>query len=75
MTGGIHTLLRAAPSAVIIPFVIRGHSEVMQNGLFPLTLGKKISYIVLDAVEPKGRDVEEMTLEIQSAIRKELGQN
>ncbi len=75
MTGGIHTLLRASPSAVIVPFVINGHSEVMYNGSFPLGLGQRIRYTVLDPVEPKGRDIEEMVSEIQSAIRKELGQD
>lgn len=75
MTGGIHTLLRAAPSAVVIPFVIDGHSQVMVEGSFPLALGQKIKYTVLDPVEPGNKDIEEMILEIQSAIRKELGQN
>jgi 1-acyl-sn-glycerol-3-phosphate acyltransferase len=75
LTGGIHTLLRAAPSAVVIPFVISGHSELMHKGSFPLALGQKISYTVLDPLEPKGKDVEKMVLEIQSAICKELGQN
>ncbi len=75
MTGGIHTLLRAAPSAVVIPFVIDGHFQIMHRGSFPLGLGQKINYTVLDPVEPAGRDVEEMVLDIQSAIRKELGQD
>jgi 1-acyl-sn-glycerol-3-phosphate acyltransferase len=75
LTGGIHTLLRAAPSAVVIPFVISGHRELMHKGSFPLALGQKISYTVLDPLEPKGKDVEKMVLEIQSAICKELGQN
>jgi 1-acyl-sn-glycerol-3-phosphate acyltransferase len=47
----------------------------MQKGAFPLGLGQKIKYTVLDPIEPKGRDVEEMVLEIQSVIRQELGQN
>lgn len=75
MTGGIHTLLRAAPSSIIVPFVIDGHSQVMIKGSFPLELGHKIRYTVLDPVEPTGRDVEEMILEIQTSIRHELGQN
>jgi 1-acyl-sn-glycerol-3-phosphate acyltransferase len=75
MTGGIHTLLRAAPSAIVVPFVIDGHSQVMYKGSFPLGLGQKIKYTVLDPIEPKGRDLEEIVIEIQSAIRKELGQN
>jgi len=74
-TAGIHALLRAAPSAIIVPFVIDGHSQVMYKGSFPLRLGQKIKYTVLDPVEPAGRDVEEMVAEIQSSIRKELHQD
>ncbi len=72
MTGGIHTLLRAAPSAVIVPFVIDGHSRFVQKGLFPLQFGQKITYTVLDAVEPGGKSVEELVNQVQLMIEKEL---
>jgi 1-acyl-sn-glycerol-3-phosphate acyltransferase len=75
MTGGIHTLLRAAPSAVMVPFVIDGHSRIMEKGSFPLKLGQKIRYTVLEPVEPGGQDLDELVLRIQSSIRKELGQD
>jgi 1-acyl-sn-glycerol-3-phosphate acyltransferase len=72
MSAGINTLLRAAPSAVIVPFVIDGHSQLMEKGLFPLKIGVKISYTVLDPVEPKGRDVEEMVGAVQASIQEYL---
>ncbi len=73
--GGIHTLLRAAPSAVIVPFVISGHSQLLKKGLFPLKVGQKITYTVLDPIEPKGRDIEELVSEVHSAIEKSLKTN
>jgi 1-acyl-sn-glycerol-3-phosphate acyltransferase len=75
MTAGINTLLRAAPDAIIVPFVIEGHSRLMYKGMFPLKFGEKINYTALAPVEPKGRDVEELVADIQLLIKKELGQS
>ncbi len=74
MTAGINTMLRAAPDAVIIPFVIDGHSKIMRSGMFPLHFGEKITYTMLDPIEPKGKDVEELVSSIQQRIKDELGQ-
>ena len=74
MSGGIHTLLRAAPSAVIVPFAIDGHSQLTEKGLFPLKFGQKITYTVLDPLEPGGRDIEEIVNQVQEAIKKSLHQ-
>jgi 1-acyl-sn-glycerol-3-phosphate acyltransferase len=74
MTAGINTLLRAAPDAIIVPFVIDGHSRMMYNGMFPLKFGEKVTYTVLDPIEPKGREIEELVAEIQELIKKELNQ-
>ncbi len=75
MTAGISTLLRAAPDAIVVPFVINGHSRLTQKGMFPLKFGEKISYTALAPVEPKGKDVEELTTDIQQLIKKELEQS
>jgi 1-acyl-sn-glycerol-3-phosphate acyltransferase len=74
MSAGLNTLLRAAPSAVIIPFVIDGHSQFMHKGYFPLNFGQKITYTVLDPVEPQGHDIEEILGRIQVNIKKALHQ-
>ena len=75
MPAGIHTLLRAAPSAVIVPFVVDGHSQLMDKGFFPLTFGQKISYTVLDPVEPKDQSIEEVVNRIHDSIKKALNQD
>jgi 1-acyl-sn-glycerol-3-phosphate acyltransferase len=72
MSAGISTLLRAAPSAVIVPFAIDGHSQLMMKGYFPLQFGLQITYTVLDPVEPKGQDIEEMINRIQVSIENTL---
>jgi len=72
MPAGIQTLLRAAPNAVIVPFVINGHSSLMSKGYFPLKFGQKISYTVLDPVEPGDLTAEELTTTIQKMIDEAL---
>lgn len=72
--GGIHTLLKVAPSAVVIPFVIDGNSELMKNGYYPFTFGTHLKYTVLDPIEPKGLTASEIADMCETLIKKELGQ-
>lgn len=71
-SAGINTLLRAAPSAVIIPFAISGHSVLQKRGMFPLTAGTKITYSALPPIEPKGKDIEELVSFIREKIQEEV---
>ncbi|MGQ7868080.1 lysophospholipid acyltransferase family protein [Sunxiuqinia sp. sy24] len=71
---GIASLLRAAPSALIVPFVIDGNSKLMEKGKFPLTFGTKLTYTVLPPIDPAGRDVKELTLEVENQIKAHLNQ-
>jgi 1-acyl-sn-glycerol-3-phosphate acyltransferase len=75
MSAGVNTLLRAAPSAVIVPFVIDGHSQLMQKGYFPLQFGQKITYTVLDPIEPKGRNIDELLETIRTSMKQTLEQH
>ena len=75
MTAGISTLYRAAPSAVIVPFIINGHSQFMEKGLFPLKFGQRITYTVLDPVEPKGQPMDEIVSRIEDSIKRALDQD
>ncbi len=72
MPAGIHTLLRAAPSAVIVPFAIYGHCQLMYKGVFPLKFGQKITYTVLDPVEPDNQTIEEIASLVQDSIKNVL---
>jgi 1-acyl-sn-glycerol-3-phosphate acyltransferase len=70
---GIASLIRTAPSAVIVPLAIDGF-EIMKNGYFPITFGCHFKLIALEPIEPKGIDPAELTQYIENLIRKELGQ-
>lgn len=72
---GISSLLKYAPSALIVPFVIEGNSElVRKGGYYPLALGIKLTYTVLPPIDPAGRDPKELTEEIESKIKEVLWQ-
>jgi len=75
MPAGISTLLRAAPAALIVPFVIDGHSQLMCKGKFPLKFGQRITYTVLDPVEPGNISPEELTNLLQASIKTALEHN
>jgi len=68
-SAGVETLLRSAPSALIVPFAIKGHHQLISNGPFPLQFGTKITYKVLDPVEPKGQSIEELVEQLQVSIK------
>ncbi len=71
---GIASLLRAAPSAWIVPYGIDGNSKLMEKGYFPLNFGNKLTFTVLPPIDPTGRDIKELTLEIEQKIKQHLGQ-
>ena len=72
--GGIHTLLKVSPSAIIVPFVIDGNSKLMKNGYFPFTFGTHLKYTVLNPIEPQGLTAAEIAEICETQIKKELGQ-
>ncbi len=71
---GVASLLRSAPSALIVPFVIDGNSTLMEKGYFPLRFGTSLTYTVLPPIDPAGRDPKELTEEIEQKIRQHLGE-
>ena len=74
MPAGIASLYKTSPSAIIVPFVIDGNSQLMKHGYFPMIFGTHLKLTILDPIEPKGRDITELTQIIEDQIRKELGQ-
>ena len=71
--GGIHTLIKAAPTSVIIPFVIDGNSKLMEKGYFPLRFGTRLNFTVLDPIDPKGLTAKEIAERCEKLIQTELG--
>ncbi|WAC12795.1 lysophospholipid acyltransferase family protein [Dyadobacter pollutisoli] len=68
--GGVATLLKRAPDALIVPVAINGTGAFNPKGTFPLKSFSNLSWTVLPAIEPAGRKAEEILAEAQEAIRK-----
>lgn len=72
MPAGVASLVKASPSALIVPLAISGNYELMKKGYFPLTFGVQLQYTVFDAIDPKDKDITEVVLQIEEMIRKEV---
>lgn len=72
MPAGLGTLTRSAPSALVVPFVIKGHSDLVSKSSFWLRVFQKIEYTILPAIDPKGMKPDELTALVQSKIQEEL---
>jgi 1-acyl-sn-glycerol-3-phosphate acyltransferase len=72
-SGGIETLLKTSPSAIIVPFAIDGNYLIEKTG-FPMGVGIKAKYTVLDPIERGSLSGEEITNMCEEAIKKALGQ-
>jgi len=72
--GGIATLLKAAPHALVIPVAIENSWKIVQYGSFPLSAGEKLRWTVLKPIDTTGKDAEQITREAEEAIHSVLKQ-
>jgi len=71
---GVATILKKCPEALLVPIAIDNSWRMIQYGYFPLTPFVKMTWKVLDPIEPAGRTAEEVVKEAEEEIKKELGQ-
>lgn len=72
--GGIATLLKAAPNAMVIPVAIENSWKIVQYGPFPLSVGEQLRWTVLKPIDTMGKTPEEITREAEEAIHSVLKQ-
>ena len=70
--GGVATLLKKAPNALIVPLAIKNSWKLVQYGQFPLSFGEKMSWTVLTPMEPANKPLEEVVAIVKEAIRRAL---
>lgn len=70
--GGVATILKKVPNALIVPVAIRNSWKLVQYGSFPLSFGERMSWEILAPVEPEGKSMEEIMSIAEEAIRKAL---
>ncbi len=72
--GGIKTLLEAAPSALIVPFVVHDNYKLHKRGYFPLCIGKKLRFTALEPIERDGYSNTDLINLVENKIREALEQ-
>ena len=59
---------------MLVPVAIENSWKIVRFGLFPLTTGHALRWTVLKPIEPADKPANEITLEIETEIRKVLNQ-
>lgn len=72
--GGIATLLKVVPDALLVPIAIENSWKIVRYGMFPLTVGNPIKWTVLDPIDKTDKNAEEIVLAAENEIRAKLGQ-
>ena len=67
--GGIATLLKKNPNALIVPVAITGSYEMTQYGLYPLRTCTPLKWEVLDPINTEGLSVEEIVKFAEETIK------
>ncbi|MCF2488736.1 1-acyl-sn-glycerol-3-phosphate acyltransferase [Dyadobacter sp. CY347] len=70
--GGVATLLKRAPDALIVPIAINGTGTFNPKGIFPLKSFSHLSWTVLPGIEPAGKKAEEILAEAKESIQNSL---
>ena len=72
--GGLATLLKIVPNALLVPVAIENSWRVVRYGTYPLTALLPLKWTVLQPIEKGDRNAEEIVLEAENAIKKQIGQ-
>lgn len=72
--GGIATIVKNVPNALIVPIAIHDSWKMVRYGVFPLNTFTKMTWTVLTPIEPKGKDIEQVVLEAENLIRIRLAE-
>ncbi len=72
--GGIATLLKKCPEALLVPIVIRNSWKMVKYGTFPLGIFLGLKFEVLQPIEPTEKDLEVLVKRAETVIREALVQ-
>ena len=67
--GGIATLLKKNPNALIVPVAITGSYEMTQYGIYPLRAFTPLQWEVMDPINTEGLSIEEVVKLAEDIIR------
>lgn len=67
--GGIATLLKRAPNALIVPIAIENSWKIVRHGLIWLEAFHPLTFTVLTPIEPTGKPFEDIVKEAEMAVK------
>ncbi len=70
--GGIATILKKCPEALLVPIAINNTWKMTQYGYYPLNTFQRMTWEVLEPIEPSGRPMEDLVLEAEDRIKASL---
>lgn len=73
--GGVATLLKKVPNALVVPIAINNSWKMVRYGKFPLDTFVSMSWTVLDPIKTEDRDPASIVLEAEDAIRALVNRN
>lgn len=72
--GGVATLLKVVPDALVVPVTIENSWKIVRFGTFPLCSLLALSWTVLSPIDREDKKSEEIVSEVEEAIRTQLNQ-
>ena len=69
---GIKLLLKKSPSALVVPIYIDKTWTLNRFGKYPMSVGEKISWTVLPAIDPQDKTAAEVAVLVEESIRQEF---
>lgn len=71
--GGIATILKKVPQVLVVPIAINNSWQMVRYGFFPLNTFTRMSWEVLEPIEPGGYSPEEVVAQAEARIREKIG--
>lgn len=73
--GGVGTLLKKCPEALVVPIAVINSGKFNPKGLYPLASFTKMSWNTLEVIDPKGLSAEEVVRKCEKSIKDFLIEN
>ena len=73
--GGVATLLKRCPQALVLPLAIKNTAKFNPKGLFPLRAFTPLYFTSLTPIDPKGKTVDEVVSLAREQILSELNKS
>ncbi|WDF69371.1 lysophospholipid acyltransferase family protein [Sphingobacterium oryzagri] len=70
--GGIATILKKVPDALVVPIAIKGSYLMVSYGMFPLRPFTSMSWEVLDPIDTTGLNAEELVKKAEEIIKQKV---